>query len=68
MCVDVSHLVFEAESNSKYEVVDDGLYGSESGDIFPSTVVELYVDRVFVWAREADGKVGEILHKLAYTA
>ena len=39
MCVDVSHLVFEAFCNSDDQVVDKGLDGPEGGDVLASAVV-----------------------------
>ena len=54
MCVDISHLVFETPSDADYEVVDEGLDCSKSGDVLPSTMMQLDVHNVFRRMGEAD--------------
>ena len=66
MCVDISHLVFEAPSDPDYEVVDEGLDCSEGGDILPSTMVQLNVHNVFGRMGEADSQMSHILDQFAY--
>ena len=39
MCVNVTHFVLEAFSDSNYQIVDDGFDSAKSGDIFASAVM-----------------------------
>ena len=54
MCVDITHLVFEAPSDPNYEIVDQSLDCAEGGDILPSTMMQLDVHNIFGRMREAD--------------
>lgn len=60
MCVDVAHLVFEPSCDPDDQVIDDCLDRPEGCNIFASAMVEFDVDGVFIWLREADGKVGKV--------
>ena len=54
MCVDITHLVFEAPRNANNKVVDNRLDCPQSGDVLAGTVVELDVDQVLRRMREGD--------------
>lgn len=66
MCVYISHLVLEALCDTNDEVVDEGTDGSEGCDILSGTVVQFDVDHIFLWTREVDGEMVEVLCELAY--
>lgn len=55
MGVDVTHLVFESLGDADDEIVDEGLDGSKSRDIFAGAVMEFDVDDAWGRPREADG-------------
>jgi hypothetical protein len=66
MCVDVSHLVFEALGDTDDQVVDECADGSEGSDVLSGTVVQLDVDDILLWVGEVDSQMLEVLGELAY--
>lgn len=65
MCVDVSHLVFEALSDTNDQIVDEGSDCAESCNVLSCAVVKLDLDNVLARAGEVDSQVGEVLDKLS---
>ena len=65
MGIDISHLVSIALRDTDYEIVDDGLDGSESCDILARAVVDLNRDFFLRREGEADCEVGKIFCQFA---
>ena len=54
MCVDVSHLVFEALGDANDQVVDESSDSSEGSNVLSRAVVEFDVDDILLWVGEVD--------------
>lgn len=65
MCVDVSHLVFEALRDADNQVVDEGLDCAKCSHTLAGAVVQFDVDDVSGWVREADCQMCHVLHKFS---
>lgn len=65
MRIDVAHLVLEALCHTNHHVVDDGLDGSQGGDILAVAVVDLDRDGVLGGVAKVDGEMAEVLDELA---
>jgi len=65
MGVDVTHLVLEALGDTNDHVVDERAHGSETGDLFAYTMVELNLDDVLLGTSEADREMAKVLDELA---
>jgi hypothetical protein len=67
MCVNVSHLVLKALCDTDDQIVDEGSDCAEGSNVLSCAMVKFDLDDIFLWMREVDRQVVEVLGELAYT-
>lgn len=65
MCVDVTHLVFEALGDTDNQVVNQSSDCAKSGDILAGTVMKLDLDNILLWVGEVDCEMAQVLYELS---